>query len=284
MTAEKTQMADDAAGSLALDIRMCRDCNHTIFSGRDFAASMLHKPPDQKAYETLRQFERGIRQLLPSFHRVLQALQPPSLANGGMDLSKPPPTHPQIQEAAKIRKRLIDSFGKYGLAAKRLRDIRTDSPTQQRLQQAVYAYSSGFLHTNMLPLKSLPQLLRQHRSPPSQSSSSRGFLTIPSQSTSSLRHSELASEDAASDTATSSSVVTALETEEKDLKERLAVLEEQKFMVEDMIRSASGARRLEEVGALSRNIDELDKDIGELRTRIGHVEQKWEGVYRNGVS
>ncbi|KAG6001091.1 hypothetical protein E4U21_004691 [Claviceps maximensis] len=266
-----------------LNIRMCRECNHTIFSGRDFTASLLHKPPDQKAYETLRQFERGIRQLMPSFHRTLQVLQPPTLLSGETDLSKPPPSHTQIQEAAKIRKRLMDSFAKYGTAAKRLRDLKTNSPTQQRLQQAVYSYSSSFLHTNMLPLKSLPHILR-HRG---QGGPSR-FLTATtpclSQSTSSLRHSELAS-DAGSSLAASetSTIVSQLEIEEKDLKERLAVLEEQKFMVEDMIRSAKGARRFEEVAALSSNIDELNNEIAQLRTKIGDVEQKWEGAYRNGA-
>lgn len=259
---------------------MCRECNHTIFSGRDFTESLLRKPPDQKAYETLRQFERGIRQLLPSFHRALQALQTPTLPNGEMDLSVPPPSHAQIQEAGKIRRRLIDSFGKYGMAAKRLRDLKTDSPTQQMLQQAVYSYTNNFLHTNMLPLKSLPQVLR-HRSTPSQSSR---FLATPSQSTSSLRHSELASDAGSQAASESSTVVSQLETEEKDLKERLAILEEQKFMVEEMIRSASGARRFEEVGALSRNVDELDQEIQQLKIRVGDVEQKWEGVYRNGVA
>jgi rabenosyn-5 len=176
-------------GHMAVDIRMCKDCNGTIFSSRDFAASLAHRPPDQRAYETLRQFERGIRQLLPSFHRALLALQPEVKESGEVDLNKPPPTHAQIQEASKIRKRLIDSFTKYGSAAKRLRDLPANNPTQQRLQVAVYASASTFLHTNMLPLKNLPQLLR-HRSTPSSSSSHSHFLPSTNHSASSLRHSE----------------------------------------------------------------------------------------------
>ncbi|KAK4067977.1 hypothetical protein Trihar35433_6537 [Trichoderma harzianum] len=270
-------------GHMAVDIRMCKECNSTIFSSRDFAASLAYRPPDQRAYETLRQFERGIRQLLPSFHRALQALQPEVKENGEVDFNKPPPTHAQIQEASKIRKRLIDSFSKYGSAAKRLRDLNTDSPTQQRLQVAVYAYASSFLHTNMLPLKNLPQMLR-HRSTPSTSSSHSHFLPSTNHSTSSLRHSELAeSENASQAPSETSTVVSLLETEEKDLKERLAVLEEQKFMVEEMVRSAHGARRFEEVSALSRNLDELTGEIQGLRKKIGDVEKKWEVAYRNGA-
>lgn len=264
-------------GQLSIDIRMCRDCKHTIFSFRDFNESLLRKPPDQRAYETLRQFERGIRQLLPSFHRTLLALQPETRENGEVDLDKAPATHAQIQEAAKIRKRLVDSFAKYGAAAKRLRDLRTESQTQKRLQMAIYTYASGFLHTNMLPLKSLPQLLRTRSTP---ASTSR-LLAAPH--TSSLRHSELAESETASQAPSeASTMVSQLESEEKDLRERLVVLEEQRFMVDAMVKTARDARRFEEVSALSRNMDELDVEIGELRNKIGGVEDRWEGVYRNG--
>ena len=263
-------------GQLSIDIRMCRECKHTIFSSRDFIASLLHKPPDQRAYETLRQFERGITQLMPSFHRALLNLQPEKGEYGEIDLNKPPASHAQIQEAGKIRKRLVDSFAKYGAAAKRLRDLPTNDPTQKRLQMAIYTYASTFLHTNMLPLKSLPQLLRSNSTPtPSR------LLT---QSTSTLRHSSLADVETASQTPSeASSAVSQLEQEEKDLRERLIVLEEQRFMVQDMMKTAQAGRRFEEVGALRTNLQELEREIGELKGKIGGVEQRWEGVYTNGA-
>lgn len=293
MTAQKaTEKPAPNANDVSVDIRMCRDCKHTIFATRDFAASLTHKPADQRAYETLRQFERGIRQLLPSFHRALLALQPEKGENGEVDLAKPPPTHAQIQEAAKIRKRLVDSFGKYGMAAKRIRDL-PGGPAQQKLQMAVYTYASGFLHTNMLPLKSVPAMLRNNSS--SSSSSSR-LLPHAQHSSSSLRHSLLASpgtpptpsatsssnadpDDDGDAGSTTSTVVSHLETEERQLRERLVVLEEQKFMVEGMARTAREARRFEEVTALGRNVEELEGEIEELRRRVGDVERRWEGVY-----
>lgn len=264
---------------------MCQDCNHTIFAARDFKASLDMKPTDQRAYETLRQFERGIRQLLPSFQRVLIALQPDRLENGEVDLSKLPPTRLQIQEASKIRKRLIDSFGKYGTAAKRIRDLPTQSPTQQRLQTAIYTYASTFLHTHMLPLKSLPQLLRNQSSMSSRSARSAAHLSVHSGGSSGLRHTELAESDTASQAASeASTVVSQLETEEKGLREGLAVLEEQRFMVEEMLRAATRARRFEEISALNRNMDELQAEIQALKTKITNVEAKWEGVYRDGIA
>ncbi|OAQ99629.1 hypothetical protein LLEC1_06599, partial [Akanthomyces lecanii] len=270
-----------ATGHVKLGIRMCQDCNHTIFSGRDFDASLETKPTDQRSYETLRQFERGIRQLLPSFHRALLALQPDKLETGEVDLSKRPPTRAQIQEAGKIRKRLIDSFGKYGIAAKRIRDLPTHSPTQQRLQTAIYSYASTFLHVNMLPLKSLPQLLRNSSS---RSARSTPHLSVHSAS-SGLRHTELAESDTASQAASeASTVVSQLETVEKGLREGLAVLEEQRFMVEEMLRAATRARRFEEISALNRNMDELEAEIQALKSKISGVEAKWEGVYRDGIA
>ena len=266
---------------------MCRECKHTIFSKRDFEGSLTHKPPDQRAYETLRQFERGIRLLLPSFHRVLLILQPEKLENGEVDLTKPPPTHAQIQEAGKIRKRLVDSFAKYAAAAKRLRDLKSKSVTQQRLQMTVYTYATGFLHTHMLPLKSVPQMLRS-RSDPSATralSASRLISAAANHSTSSLRHTELAESETASQAPSEgSTVVSQLESEEKELRERLVILEEQKFMVDEMAQAAKQRRRFEEVTALVRNREELDGEIKELRKKVGSVEARWEGVYRSGTA
>ncbi|KAJ4312327.1 carboxypeptidase Y-deficient [Fusarium piperis] len=270
-------------GQISVDIRMCRECKHTIFSARDFTASLQRKPPDQRAYETLRQFERGIQQLLPSFHRALLNLQPEKNDTGEIDLNKPPPTHAQIQEAAKIRKRLVDSFGKYGTAAKRLRDLPSDSATQRRLQMAIYTYASSFLHTNMLPLKSLPQLLRSRSSASSATAVSSSRLLAHTHS--GLRHSELADPDTASQAPSEgSTVVSQLEAEEKELREKLVVLEEQRFMVQAMVKTAQGSRRFEEVSALSRNVDELDAEIKVLKGKVGGVEARWEGVYQNGIA
>lgn len=275
-------------GQVNIDVRMCRDCKHSIFSGREFAESIEQKPADQRMYETLRQFEAGIRELLPTFHRVLLALQPERTETGEVDLSKPPPTHAQIQEAAKIRKRLVDAFAKYGQAAKRIRDLPSQSPTQRKLQTAVYTYASGFLHTNMLPLKSLPALLRSNSVP-----SSSSHLHLSSSGSprprSGLRHSQLASQAGDSPSApgsvatttddAASTVVSQLEVEEKDVRERLVVLEEQRFMVDDMLRAATAARRFDEVSALSRNRDELQAEIDGLAERVGSLEARWEGVY-----
>lgn len=272
-----------------VDVRMCRDCKHTIFAKRDFQDAVTLKPPDQRAYETLRQFERGIRLLMPSFQRALVALQPP---DDEFSLDRPPPSHAQIQEANKLRKRLTDSFAKYHVAAKRIRDMKTTSPTQLRLQKNVYTAASSFLHTYMLPMKSLPNMLKRNLSNPGNAGSHRRLLGAADRHGSSgsvpgalspLRKgesaepgSETASLGEASETSTA---VSALETEEKELRERLVVLEEQRFLVQEMVNNARASRRFEEVGALNKNVEELDREISALTNAVDGVEHRWEGLY-----
>lgn len=279
-TTEKPEAPAD--GQVSIDVRMCCECKNTIFSHRDFLESIGHRPPDQRAYETLRQFERGIRMLIPSFHKALHALRPPDESQDGPD--KPPPTHAQIQEAAKIRKRLTDAFAKYDLAAKRIRDMKTDSPTQLRLQKGIYASASAFLHANLLPLKGVNAMLK------SRSSNHRRLLSggaggSPSHS-SPLRNGESAGLDAETSSlggvSEVSTAVSALETEEKEARERLIVLEEQRFMVHEMLSHARAARRFEEISTLARNLEELDKEIEGSKKLIAGVEERWERLYAAG--
>ncbi|GAP86958.1 putative FYVE zinc finger [Rosellinia necatrix] len=268
------------AGSMFVDIRMCRDCKSTIFSKRDFVQSIVQKPPDQRAYETLKQFERGIELLLPTFQRALIPLQ---------DEDRPA-THAQIQEAAKLRKRLTDSFTKYDVAARRIRDIKTDSAARQQLQKAIYQAASSFLHMHMLPLKNLPRLLKQNSS----AGSAKNRLAPNGHGHGHHHHgasplrqggdlAETASQTSeASASASTSTLTSVLETEERELRERLIVLEEQRYMVQKMIGASRGARRFEEVSALSRNVEELDREIAAVKAKVGEVEIRWEGLYTNG--
>lgn len=253
---------------------MCKDCQHTIFSKSDFARELALKPPDQRAYENLTQFERGIRILMPKFQKLLQALQDPDK----------PPTPTQLSDAAKVRKRLMDAFTQYDVAARRIRDLPTDSPTQQKLQRAIYAQATTFLHLHMLPLKSLPKIMK-HASPHglaprpllNGSNSSRLSNSPLAQIKSSADHLRPPGGDDAS--SASSAQITALEKEERELKERLIVLEEQKFFVQEMIADANKRRKFDEVAALASNVEDLDKEIDSLQAQIAGMEGDLHGVY-----
>jgi len=227
---------------------MCKDCQHTLFSKSDLARELAIEAPDQRAYSNLVQFERGIRLLLPKFQRLLQALQDP----------EKPPTPAQLSDAQKVRKRLVDAFTQYDVAARRIRDLPTESPTQARLQKIIHAQATSFLHLHMLPLKALPKLIKHATPAGPKSRPSAGPLAAIKNGRS----------DSSASSSTATRDVTALEAEEKELRERLIVLEEQRFMVQEMVGEAKKKRRFDEVSALGQNVDDLSREIDAIQSQI----------------
>ena len=238
-----------------IDIRMCKECKHTVFSKKDLAAELSKKPPDVRAYENLTQFERGIRLLLPRFQHLLAALQNP----------EKPPTAGQLADASKVRKRLMDSFTQYDVAARRIRDLPTEFETQKKLQKAIYTQATNFLHLHMLPLKSLPKVLK-HASPNGRPGSASQSRTNSALAAIKLNDAENASQ------ISSSSAISAMEEEEKGLRERLIVLEEQKFFVSEMITDANKRRRFDEASALSQNLQDLTREIDSIQGQISGLD------------
>ena len=70
-----------------------------------------------------------------------------------------------------------------------------------------------------------------------------------------------------------SSRISDLEAEEKELRERLIVLEEQKFMVKEMIADANKRRKFDEVAALAGNVEDLSREIDEVSKLVEGVKQ-----------
>ena len=227
---------------------MCKDCQHTLFARGDFARELSDKPKDQRSYENLAQFERGIRLLLPRFQKLLVVLQDPDKT----------PTPQQLTDATKVRKRLMEGFAQYDAAAKRIRDLPTDSPTQQRLQKAVYQQAYSFLSSHMLPLRALPKILK-HAVPQGRSNGSGALAAIKFN-------------DRSAGSVVSSSEVSAMESEEKELRERLIVLEEQKFMVSEMVANATKHRRFDEVSSLAQNLEDLNREIDQINGQLGQLD------------
>uniref|UniRef100_A0A093VUX0 Vacuolar segregation protein pep7 n=1 Tax=Talaromyces marneffei PM1 TaxID=1077442 RepID=A0A093VUX0_TALMA len=250
----------------------------TLFSRRDFDEERLQKPPIARSYDNLVQFERGIRLLQPRFQKLLTALQDPHN----------PPTPAQLAEASKVRKRLIDSFAQYDTAARRIRDLPTDSPNQQKLQRAIYQQASNFLHLHMLPLKSLPKILK-HATPggrPLPNGHSRNILhgdTSPpakpfTPALASIKYGNNAPNGSSqSINSDNSSAISALEDEEKSLRDRLIVLEEQKFFVSEMIADANRRRKFDEVSALALNVEDLSKEIDRINGILNNMD--FESLY-----
>jgi hypothetical protein len=203
-----------------------------------------------------------------------------------------PPTPSQLSEASKVRKRLIESFSQYDTASRRIRDLPTKSPTQQKLQKAIYQQASSFLHLHMLPLKSLPKVLK-HATPNGRPPLNEVDSGTPSGATSpspghrphtsalaSIKYgSNAANGSNASITSDNSSAVSALEAEEKALRERLIVLEEQKFFVSEMIADANRRRKFDEVSSLALNVEDLTREIDRINGMLGQLD--FESAYTN---
>lgn len=187
----------------------------------------------------------------------------------------------------------MDSFAQYDIAARRIRDMPTQSPTQKKLQNAIYQQASNFLHLHMLPLKSLPKILK-HTTPMSDRIPTRTSSPIISASTaapgirppesalSSIKYNSVAASGSntslASDT---SSAVSALEAEEKSLRDRLIVLEEQKFFVSEMIADANRRRKFDEVSSLAMNVEDLSREIDRVNGMLAGLD--FEGVYTGNL-
>lgn len=165
----------------------------------------------------------------------------------------------------------------------------TDSPTQQRLQKAIYQQASNFLHLHMLPLKTLPKILK-HATPngrlPNGKASPSPLTTNGSESAnppresalSSIKYNTIAANGSSSNLSSeTSSAVSALESEEKNLRERLIVLEEQKFFVSEMIADANRRRKFDEVSSLAMNMEDLSREIDRVGGMLNGLD--FEGVY-----
>lgn len=171
----------------------------------------------------------------------------------------------------------MDSFAQYDVAVRRIRDLPSTSDTQKKLQKAIYQQATNFLHLHMLPLKTLPKVLK-HATPhgaitnghPAPNGRSNGALAA-------VKYNDI---DVSSQ-ASSSSAISAMEAEEKSLRDRLIVLEEQKFFVGEMIADANKRRKFDEVSALSQNVQDLGREIDGIQGQIGQLD--FAGIYGGQV-
>lgn len=71
-----------------------------------------------------------------------------------------------------------------------------------------------------------------------------------------------------------------MEVEEKELKERLIVLEEQKFFVAEMVADANKRRKFDEAASLQGNLVDLGREIDSVNGMLGQLD--FAGAYAGG--
>ncbi|KAL7265942.1 carboxypeptidase Y-deficient [Rhizina undulata] len=175
-------------------------------------------------YKARETIDKGIKAMMPRFQKLLIALH--------------------HNNAEKLR----DTLAQYDAIAKRILNLPTESPSQKRLQKAIHQSAVNFLHLNMLPLKALPKLLHKW----GQNGRSASNYIENGKSNGAVIRS--ASSDASS----------VGDEKEKQLKEQIMVLEEQKFLVDEMMKDANKRRRFGEVAAFGQSVEELEGGIGRL--------------------
>jgi rabenosyn-5 len=135
----------------------------------------------------------------------------------------------------------------------------------------------------MLPLKTLPKILK-HATPHGRTPNGHLSPALPStpngrptSALTSIRFNDTIETSSQVTTTSNSSAVSALEAEEKSLRERLIVLEEQKFLVSEMIADANKRRKFDEVASLAVNVEDLGKEIDAVNGMLGQLD--FAGVY-----
>lgn len=187
------------------------------------------------------------------------------------------PSPAQLADAARVRKRLMDSFAQYNVAARRIRDLPTTSATQEKLQKAVFLQASNFLHVQMLPLKALPKIMKHASAYGLGSIERMSSIDRPNSALAAIKYNETETASQAS----SSSAVSALEAEEKQLRERLIVLEEQSFLVKEQMAQANRRRKFDEVSSLAMNVQELGKEMDHVQGQLAQLD--FAGLYSGQV-
>ena len=129
----------------------------------------------------------------------------------------------------------------------------------------------------MLPLKSLPQVLK-HARPHGAASPARSPNSRPNGALASIKFNDI---EVASQ-ASSSSAVSALEAEEKSLQEKLIVLEEQSFLLKEQVADASKRRKFDEVSSLKQNLEDLRREIDQVQGELGQLD--FAGAYSEQVA
>lgn len=121
----------------------------------------------------------------------------------------------------------------------------------------------------MLPLKSLPKVLK-HASPHGAPASSKTLANGKSNGAlAMIRFNDVA--DTASQRS-GSSALESMEAEERDLRERLIVLEEQRFIVGEMVADARKRRQFDEQKSLMINVEDLSREIDVINGQLAQLD------------
>ncbi|SCU98555.1 LAFA_0G18734g1_1 [Lachancea sp. 'fantastica'] len=219
------------AASIETSIRVCSSCVQSLFRKRKFEKELA------MPLSILFQLYERMSTISSVVLSIVANLEEASQTNSS--LTTPDPS--EVAKLSKTRRKMVDSFSTYDQLTKQLLRLKPRNASEGRIQSAIISRASSFIQENMLPLGRLTAKLT------SQS---------PSPGSSQERNSDNSNKDLSIK-------------EIKDYRTQLMVIKEQKFLVEDMIATATKHRKFDEALVLSKNLEELNLQADGLTNLLG---------------
>ncbi|KAK3811842.1 MAG: hypothetical protein J3Q66DRAFT_348624 [Benniella sp.] len=144
-------------------------------------------------------------------------------------------SHPDYKLAAKTRKELLDDFALFDSINKKIAKLPANTPHQKLLYSNLCWWATQYLQTNMFPLSAIPKIF--------------------------------GSGDKDSKRQDSPSPGLSQDNDSAETQALLAVMEEQRSLVETYIEEATRKRKFDDVKSLKMSLQELDNEIAAIRSR-----------------
>ncbi|KAF9109879.1 carboxypeptidase Y-deficient [Mortierella sp. AM989] len=221
--------------------RACKDCVRTVFKRREHAADQKRPNAVLKYYESLMRLKNRIDLSLPRFQEMIASIGQKADMNQA---------HPDYQLAARTRKELLDDFALFDSISKKIVKLPAHSQHQKQLHTNLYWWATQYLQTNMFPLSVIPKVFGSGGKEPRQlGTSSPALSSSPAPSISSPMPESIQDNEA-----------------EIESLAQLAVMEEQRRLVESYIEEASRKRKFDDVKSLKMSLEDLESEIAAIRS------------------
>ena len=227
-----------------LSIRLCTQCIDMLFIGRKFTKDVAMPLSGIFAkYESMKNISKVIDGLMPIFEDSLNNLKLKTAKDSENVLD-----YKNLNDLARLRQKLLGSVNLYNTLTRQLISVEPRSNLEKKLQSSIKIASAAYINEKILPLKSLPAILN----PEGQKTNNEKRQNEPEIK----KLSQLMIEN-----------LTIKEV--KELREELMVLKEQSYLIESTIQDYKKQRRLEEVVALNKNLEELRSRIRTVQSKLG---------------
>lgn len=225
-----------------ISVRLCSNCTHNLFFQRKFTKDIRQPLTPllsqcERICNTSRVIVNVLLQLTESFDKI-----------GPSKQTSEPPTQAEIDEATKLRAKLLRAVASYNQLTAQVFKFNPSNNAERKIQQSIRMASSLFIDEKLVQLKSLPST----KPPPKMhapESEDQQVVKLSDFIVNNLTIKEIK--------------------EIKQFREELMVLKEQAFLVENMMENAKRQRNFDEINTLKGNLQEIGSRIRTLQEYLG---------------